>query len=142
MRRRAFVIGGIGAASGLVAWQFAEVRDFDTIEMVVRRRLDYLKLEPEGVRRFARDLAALHVISSARMHILSGIGPVYRHFPLSSGNNVLAYKLRHGEDRIVASYLISSDFFIYGADESRVVNYLGMLDPRRPCGNPFARSPT
>jgi hypothetical protein len=109
--------------------------------MVVRRRLDYLRLEPQGVRRFAQDMAGRHVISSARMHLLSGFKSVYRRYPLSSGHNSMAYKLRHGEDRVVGAYLISSDFFINGADESRLVNYLGMLDPRTACGNPFARPP-
>jgi hypothetical protein len=141
MKRRIFILSGLVGVSALAAWRFANGNDADTIAMVVRKRLDYLKLDPAGVQRFASDMAALHVISSARMHVLSSITPLYIRFPLSSGDNTLADKLRHGEDRIVSSYLISSDFFANGADESRTVNYLGMLDPLRACGNPFAQSP-
>jgi hypothetical protein len=141
MKRRTFVLLGVGAASTAVAWEFFGASDQDLIAMVVRRRLDYLKLEPHGVQRFARDMAGLEVVSKARMHLISGIRPIYVRYPLSSGHNAVAYKLRHGEDRIVSTYLLSSDFFLNGASEAREVNYLGMLDSRRACGNPFARSP-
>jgi hypothetical protein len=93
------------------------------------------------VLHFARDMAGRHVISSPRMHAIAGLKTIYRRFPLSSGHNAPAYKLRHGEDRIVGTYLISSDFFINGENESRLVRYLGMLDSRTACGNPFARPP-
>jgi hypothetical protein len=109
--------------------------------MVVHRRLDYLKLDPDGVRRFARDLITKHVISRSKIRVLSGIAPLYTRYELSSGSNSLAYLLRHGEDRIVSSYLISSDFFIKGSDDTRVVHYVGFIDSHRACGNPFARPP-
>ncbi|MGD9843506.1 MAG: hypothetical protein AB7U99_11535 [Steroidobacteraceae bacterium] len=141
MKRRTFLYSGAVAISALAAWQLSKGSDEETIAMVVRRRLDYLKLEPDGLRKFAHDMAQLHVIFSARMRALSSISPIYTRFSLSAANNSLANLLRHGEDRIVSSYLISSDFFINGTDESRVVNYLGMIDPLRACGNPFARSP-
>jgi hypothetical protein len=110
--------------------------------MMVRKRLDYLTLDPEGLEIFARDMAALHVNSKGRLQTLALIGPAYVRFPLSSGHNRFAYLLRHGEDRIVSTYLISSDFFVNGMNESRVVRYLGLPDPLRACGNPFARPPT
>jgi hypothetical protein len=142
MKRRTFILAGLGASSSLVAWQFAGPNEEESIAMVVRRRLDYLTLDLEGLRRFSRDMAALHAISSARMHLIWGTRLIYSRFRLSSGNNALAFMLRHGEDRIVSTYLISSDFFVNGTDERQVVNYLGLPDPRRACGNPFARSPT
>jgi hypothetical protein len=141
MKRRVFILSGLAAAGAVVAWQAIDTSDEDAIAMVLRRRLDYLKLDPDGVRRFARDLAAKHVISRAKIHVLSGIKPLYMHYRLSSGSNTLAYQLRHGEDRIVASYLIGSDFFIKGSDETRVVQYLALMDSRHACGNPFARPP-
>ena len=39
-------------------------------------------------------------------------------------------------------FLLSSDFFALGADESKTVRYRGYYDPVRQvdrCGNPFAR---
>jgi len=139
MKRRIFLLSGLAALSGAGAYLALAMHPEDTIAMVLRKRLDYLQLEPEGVARFARDLLAKHVLSNARTRVLSAARSVYSRFSLSSGTNSLAYLLRHGEDRIVASYLISSDFFVQGADETRVVQYLGLLDSRRACANPFAQ---
>jgi hypothetical protein len=142
MKRRTFLVSGAAAVSALAAWQFFGAKPVDVIQMIVRKRLDYLTLDADGVHRFAQEMAALHVISKPRIQTLSLIRPAYAQFSLSSGHSRIAYLLRHGEDRIVSTYLISSDFFVNGADESRVVKYLGLLDPRLACGNPFARPPT
>jgi hypothetical protein len=142
MKRRTFLLSGAAALSGLAAWKFFGANPVGVIQMIVRKRLDYLTLDPQGVQKFAQDMAALHVISKPRIQTLSLIRPAYAQFSLSSGHSRFAYLLRHGEDRIVSTYLISSDFFINGADETRVVKYLGLLDPRIACSNPFARPPT
>jgi hypothetical protein len=141
MRRRVFLLSGLGALAAASVWLYFGASANETIAMVLRRRLDYLTLDPAGVRRFAVDLLAKHGISHAKIHLLSAIRPAYSRHDLSSGKNSLAYLLRHGEDRIVGSFLISSDFFLNGADETRVVKYLGLIDSRRACANPFARGP-
>jgi hypothetical protein len=56
-----------------------------------------------------------------------------------SGINVLTNGIRHGEERIVTKYLLSSDFFSSGADESKTVHYVRLFDALRGCCNPFAR---
>jgi hypothetical protein len=142
MRRRTFLLSGAAVISALAAWQYFGANVVDVIQMIVRKRLDYLALDPEGLERFAHDMAALHINSKARLQTVSFLRPAYVRFPLSSGHNRFAYLLRHGEDRIVSTYLISSDFFVNGMNESRVVSYLGLPDPLRACGNPFARPPT
>ncbi len=44
------------------------------------------------------------------------------------------------EERICTAFLMSSDFFKNGADESRPVRYLALYEPTRiGCANPFAR---
>jgi hypothetical protein len=141
MKRRTFFLGAAAAAAVTAASGAAMMlgKDEDTIAMVLHARLPYLTLDPEGVRKFSADLAGLHVVSGARMKLLRLIRPIYQRFELSAGENALAYKLRHGEERIVSLYLLASDFFINGADESRTVRYLGLLDSTRACGNPFAR---
>jgi hypothetical protein len=141
MRRRTFLVAGAAAVSTFAAWELFGANAVDVIKMMVAKRLDYLTLDPKGVQRFAQDMAALHVISRPRIQTLSLIKPAYSQFALSSGHGRFAYMLRHGEDRIVSTYLISSDFFINGADESRVVKYMGMPSPLHACGNPFARPP-
>jgi hypothetical protein len=43
-------------------------------------------------------------------------------------------------DRARAQLLLSTDFFRFDADESRVIQYAGFYDPSlAPCTNPFAR---
>jgi hypothetical protein len=42
-------------------------------------------------------------------------------------------------DNLTTTYLLSSDFFLNGSDESRVVRYVALFDPMRACDNPFAR---
>ena len=69
------------------------------------------------------------------------LGPIYRRLDLGDRNSLTA-AIRHGEERIVTNYLLSSDFFVNGADESRTVRYLGFYDPLRACSNPFARLDT
>jgi hypothetical protein len=138
MKRRTFVLAAVGTLSGL-AWLSYGMTPEEAIVMVIRKRLNYLKLESEGLKKFAQDTIAKHALSSGRIHLLAAIRPVYERTELSSGTNYLAYLLRHGEDRIVSSYLISTDFFVNGADDTRTVQYLGLIDSRRACGNPFAR---
>ena len=141
MKRRTVVLLGLGLIPVAATWRFATAKDEEIIEMVVRRKLDYLRLEPEGVRQFAREFAARHIITTRKLRLLAEISPIYRRWPLSSGRNAIASALRHGEDRITGNYLMGSDFFINGADESREVKFVGLLDFRRACANPFARPP-
>jgi hypothetical protein len=43
-------------------------------------------------------------------------------------------------DRIKAQFLLSTDFFRFDADETRVISYVGFYDPAvTPCNNPLAR---
>jgi hypothetical protein len=56
-----------------------------------------------------------------------------------SGDGFIDTAIRHGEERVTTLFLLSSDFFVNGADISRPVSYVGYYDPARACGNPFAR---
>ena len=140
MNRRQFInLGGL-ALGALVIWRLSK-SDQDAIAMMLYTRLDYLKLDPKGVRQFAHELAARNELSSTRLHLLDALGPIYRHMTQWPLTAKALSAVHHGEERIVTQYLIGSDFFINGADESRVVHFLGMLDPLRACSNPFARPP-
>ena len=138
MKRRYFVLSGLAGVCGLVGWRYASSTDDDAIVKVVHKKLDYLKLDEAGVRQFARDLATAKIISSPRLRIIDAAGPLYTRSALV-GNNKFDNAIRHGEDRVVTQYLLSSDFFSNGADERRTVRYLHYYDPMIACGNPFAR---
>jgi hypothetical protein len=72
------------------------------------------------------------------LRFIDAAGPLYT-LPAMAGNNKFDSAIRHGEDRVVTQYLMSSDFFKNGADETRTVRYAGYYDPMIACGNPFAR---
>ena len=138
MKRRHILLAGFGALCGLAGLRLALSKDESAIVKVVYKRLSYLKLDDAGVRQFAHDVQREHVVSSARLHLLDAAGPLYTDTALTAHNGVND-ALHHGEDRITAQYLLSSDFFRNGGDETRTVRYLGYYDPRVACNNPFAR---
>jgi hypothetical protein len=138
MKRRYLLLSGLAAACGLAGWRFATSSEQAAIVKVVYKKLGYLKLDAGGVQRFARDLAATQTISSARLRITDAVGPLYTG-PAFSGDNKPNNAIRHGEDRVVTLYLLSSDFFKNGADQNRTVYYQHYYDPMIACGNPFAR---
>lgn len=141
--RRRFLVAGMAGLAGLVAWRLIRSSDEDAIIAVLKKRLDYLILDENGLRVFARDLVAQQIIASHKLRMLDFAGPVYTQLPLASHSNALTRAIRHGEERIVTQYLMSSDFFQNGADETREVHYYRYYDPTRtsrPCGTPFARS--
>jgi hypothetical protein len=141
MKRRYILLSGLGAACGVLGWRFAHSSDESAFVKVLYNRLHYLRLDDAGVRRFARDLKEFGKISSLRLRLIDAAGPLYTGLAHSPSKR-LSSAIRHGEERVVTQYLISSDFFKNGADESRVVNYLGYYDPMVACSSPFARPVT
>jgi|SRR5580692_1942788 hypothetical protein len=138
MKRRYFLLSGLAGVCGLVGWRYVRSSDEAAIVKVVYKRLGYLQLDDAGVRQFAHDLAAAHIISSFRLRVTDAAGPLYTRASLSADNR-FDNAIRHGEDRVVTQYLMSSDFFKNGANEQRVVRYVHYFDPLVACGNPFAR---
>lgn len=143
-KRRQFLtlgIAGVAGLTGIAAWRFAHGDQENIIVEVVRKRLDYLTLDDQGLRDFARDLVSREILSSTKLRFLDAIGPVYTRLPNLSDFGPLD-TLYHGEERIVSFYLLSSDFFQNGADVNKVVRYREYYDPMEnpvPCSNPFAR---
>jgi len=95
------------------------------IAQVLERNLGYLQSREEDRERFARDFALEAPMAEA--HLTERVR--------WSGARIEAL-----EERICATFLMSSDFFRNGADESRPVRYLALYQPPRVgCTNPFAR---
>lgn len=139
-QRRNFLIGlaGLGVLGATLRWSGASLAPEDAVKTIIYKRLDYLTLDGAGVSQFAADYISAMNISSAKLRLIGAFAPIYRR--LSSAPGHFLYRAtRYGEERVVTRYLLSSDFFASGADESRVVQYLGFYDPLRACGNPFAR---
>ena len=74
--------------------------------------------------------------SRMRYHLLASGGSSFKRFYRSTDTRS---RFARFEDTLVSTYLLSTDFFWNGSDESRTVNYVAYYDPNRPCHNPFAR---
>jgi len=136
--RRHLLYGGLGII-GLTALRLGLTRPEDAIEIVLRKRLDYLVLEPAGVAAFATDFTAAGVMARGKLRLIAAMAPLYGWLP---ADETTPNAVRHGEERIVSAYLLSSDFFSSGADTQRPVNYRGLFNPwksRDACNNTFAR---
>ena len=138
-RRRFLALTGVGltGVAGVVGVRFLFAQPVAVVASVVRRKLHYLKLDEAGVDAFAKALVERAIAAPTKLRTLSAIG--LTEVPVEKlGIHLSA--MRRGEERIVTYYLLSSDFFLNGADEQKTVRYLGFYDPyQRACMNPFPR---
>ena len=143
--RRRLIVGGLGAVgvAGLGAWGLGRLGFQMEIASILRRRLGFLKLDGGGIRAFAKDQTRatfgkkIPTWNRLRYHFLTASGASsFKRFYRSTDTRSPTARF---EDTLVSSYLLSSDFFWNGSDESRTINYVAYYDPIRPCSNPFAR---
>ncbi|HEX2341287.1 MAG TPA: hypothetical protein VHI98_12485 [Vicinamibacterales bacterium] len=128
MTRRRFIgiaaLCGAPIAAGSLVWSepvewlysrtAQRIRAFlQSPEERLRAHFDYLELDPDSVRSYFADCGR------------------YRHG--------FSRRLPLAPD-VYTNYLLSTDFFRHGGDESRRVRYVGYYDPAvTPCNNPLAR---
>ena len=127
MSRRLLLGLTLGLAGGALAWKAFRRREprGSAIARVLEDSLGYLQIVEEDRERFARDFARGAPMAEGR---------------LAERNRWSGARLEALEERICTSFLMSSDFFRNGADESRPVRYLALYDPPKVgCTNPFAR---
>jgi hypothetical protein len=145
IKRRRFLLGGLGviAVGGLGAWVLGPPALESEIVSGVRRRLGFLRLDEAGLHAFAKDqvsalLAKRPTWNRLKFHFFSAFSNSFSRWDRSTDKRS---RLQRVVDDFSSTYLLSSDFFLKGADESRTVHYIAFYDPQRPCGNPFARPP-
>jgi hypothetical protein len=107
----------------------------------IRRRLSFLKLDEAGLQAFAKDqvaalLAKRPTWNRMKYHFLSIFTKTFTKYDRSNDRRS---RMERMTDGFASTYLLSSDFFVNGANPAEVVRYLSLYDPLRPCGNPFAR---
>jgi hypothetical protein len=147
--RRKLLLSGLGIA-GLAAvsvWGVGAATE-SHIVAAVRRRLPSLRFDQPGLQAFAKDY--MHFAESY-VHAVLDQRPTWvlwkfhaRTLVQGPADHVgLVHETRSRSRRLeeywATLFLLSSNFFVTGANESRVVRYLGLYDPMRACGNPFAR---
>jgi hypothetical protein len=142
--RRGFIQLGLGVvalagAGSLAGWYLSEAE----IASAVRRRLPFLRFDEAGLHVFAKD----------QMNALLAKRPTWYRWkyhvrllfqkPTAGASWGRTSDKRNRrermEDNLATVFLLSSDFFTSGADETRTIRYVALYDPVRPCGNPFAR---
>ncbi len=143
--RRRFLVGLLLSAPLLYVggWWLWWIRKTDCRPMVaaiLKKKLHYLDLDAEGVKRFASDIQP-HIAPRVR----SNLAWLQLGLPVYSG---IDYTRRWGREKwyrkvewkLITQYLMSTDFFQNDANESRKIRYLMYYDPySRPCANPFPR---
>jgi hypothetical protein len=134
MKRRQALL--VLAGTALIAGLAARIPEESGVAAILFKRLKYLELDPDGVREFARDYISRRLMSAGKLRVVAAAGPLYARLSPAWGD-LLSPDIEHGEDRIVTTFLLSSDFFAEGADAGRKVTYVGFFDPLRG-GNPFA----
>jgi hypothetical protein len=142
-RRRILKIGvGVAAVAALGVWG-ADVASEAEIVSAVRRRLSFLRLDEPGLHAFAKDYISNMLAKRPswyrwKYHIQSMFRKPAASWGISTDTRTRRQRL---EDNLTTIYLLSSDLFAEGADETRTVQYVNLYDPMRACGSPFARPP-
>jgi hypothetical protein len=128
MKRRKFLtIAGIGGlVAAITSFKFISTSYEEAAVELIEEELSFLKLDREGVRKFAADYSKTKN-SSYRLTIRG-----YAFFGVKAAQSGKV-------NQLVSGYLLSTDFFTNGRDETRQVKYVGLYDPySRPCSHPFS----
>jgi hypothetical protein len=143
IQRRRFLLGALGVAglTGLGIVTFGRPAAESEVVSAVRRRLGFLTLDEAGLHAFAKDqvsalLAKRPSWNRLKYHFLSNVAPSFKRYSRSTDTRSRRQRM---EDGLASTFLLSSDFFINGADPAVSVQYIAFYDPMRGCGNPFAR---
>ena len=143
IKRRQFLLGGLGIAAAAALGLAGLGRPAIEAEIVagIRKRLPFLTLDDTGLHAFAQDqvatlLAKRPTLNRLKYHFMSHVAPSFTRYLRSTDTRT---RLEQTLDNFTSTYLLSSDFFINGSDESEPVRYLAFYDPLLACGNPFAR---
>ncbi len=96
------------------------------VERKIRQELSFMKLDENGVREFVSEYTK-NMSWKTKLALKS--------FALSPLTSRQSRKIH----RLMTMYILSTDFFDNGMDESRTVKYIAIYDPQgRPCINPFS----
>ena len=146
MKRRRILLGALGGivVAGIGVVGFGRRAAEDELASLLRKRLSFLKLDEAGLQAFVHDhlgvlLAKRPTWTKWKYHFLATFSKSVTRWNSSSDTRTRTERI---VDHTASTYLLSTNFFTTNtADTSLVVRYVGLYDPRRPCGNTFARPP-
>ena len=145
LRRRRFLLLGAGGAAviatgyGVARWYRGDPKS--VIVAILERRVGYLQVDHASFERFAVKYLETRNEHRRELALMALFSLPYRYvtpYPfLKQGHS-----LRRLESNVVSRYLLSTDFFEHGADESRSIRYVEFHDPySTACRNPFVPRP-
>ena len=134
--RRKFLISGLATLSlGVTGWAYSQEFNYRNLVIsVLHRKLSYLTLDETSLETFADDFSDDYGTLGHKGQLLALSRPVF-----SLVDSLEVEEVTRFEDRAVSKFLLSTDFFRNGADETRPVKYVAYYNPYKfACGNPFA----
>jgi hypothetical protein len=131
MKRRRFLLL-IGVGAGGIAIPASAYFLSSTVKeyavLLIKREFHYLKLEEGSVEKYVNDY--FQYPSNNLMEKLKWKAMYYLNIRPDKANSYF---------ELLKYYLLSSDFFINKADETKIVKYLGLYSPyKSPVPNPFS----
>jgi hypothetical protein len=119
---------GLGAALlGITSFRFFNTSFESAAISLIKDQLHFLRLDEEGLRKFATAFSESKKNDAYRFAIRG-----YSFLGIDSSQSGKV-------NQLVTSYLLSSDFFRNGMDESRVVKFVALYNPyTSPCAHPFS----
>jgi hypothetical protein len=128
MKRRKFIALSTlaGLAAGITSFRFITKSFEEAAADLIRKEVPYLKLDEEGLQKFVSDFSK----RKDTRYRFTMRGYSFLGIDSSQSGKV---------NQLVTAYLLSSDFFSKGMDETRTIKYVGLYDPYlRPCAHPFS----
>jgi hypothetical protein len=139
MTRRDFIkiISGSGIA---IATGYLVVTDFyDVVDRLIRKELAYLRISYDVYDKFISEVRREKAINHFGKKKEWFIGV---HFTLGEFiSKILPYRYKYEQyqNDIIATFLLSTDFFLNNMNENRSIKYIGLYHPyKQACSNPFS----
>lgn len=127
---------GFGAlVGGYVSWRNA--KEGDVIVAILKRRLPWIQVNDGVFEQFSIELVNERRAFKKQLKLLGTMATLAT-FVTPYSLLPMGHPLRRIENYTVSNFLLSTDFFQNGADETKPVKYFGFYSPyKRPCANFF-----
>ncbi|MFT3700825.1 MAG: hypothetical protein QM802_00520 [Agriterribacter sp.] len=140
MRRRNFIALATLATAGIAAGSYIVFENFDKFaRKVIIKDTASLKIAPAEIDKF--------LAVAAKKKVWDDLFPFHHkqlikwHYYINNGLFTLPYRANYNayRNKIVMTFLLSSNFFANKMDESKPVAFTELYDPYLiPCSNPFS----
>ena len=117
-------------------WRYVRADDPSVLLLaIIGKHTRGMRVEPADIDRFVTDHApGMMGFIKSRAAWAGTVSPAYVWFDVFSLSEDIGTQFRLVEDRVMTNFLMSTDFFLNGADLGKPVRYLALYDPlKHPC---------